>query len=406
MEQRSRDRTTNVLFMQSQEDFGSVTLVHSQIMAHLNRERFAVHVACTAGRRHEPSQALLNLSAIPDLSVRPTNFGPSLNSHTPAEAAIDGVRTAIPGLYGLAGLARYIRRNRIRIIHCTEKPRDAVYGLLLSRLTGAKVVVHLHIKLEDWLSPLSQRALRRADGLIGVSEFVAESARSFGYSPNRIFWALNALDASRWNPGTDGSKVRSELGVPVGTPLVALIAKVLPWKGHALLLKALGELRAAGRDFRVLIAGDVVPRITPGGSRHLEELHSLVQSLGLSDLVHFLGFRSDVMELLAACDVFALPSFEEPCAVAYLEAMAMAKPVVALRSGGTPELVVHGQTGLLSEPKDVAGLARNLAILCENPELRANLGGAGRRRVEDVFTPSRLAADIELIYRHLLTPRG
>ncbi len=122
--------------------------------------------------------------------------------------------------------------------------------------------------------------------------------------------------------------------------------------------------------------------------------------------MHFLGFRSDVMELLAACDVFALPSFEEPCAVAYLEAMAMAKPVVALRSGGTPELVVHGQTGLLSEPKDVAGLARNLAILCENPELRANLGGAGRRRVEDVFTPSRLAADIELIYRHLLTPRG
>jgi glycosyltransferase involved in cell wall biosynthesis len=275
--------------------------------------------------------------------------------------------------------------------------------LLLSLVTGAKLVVHLHVKVDDWLSPLSRLAMGRAHGLIAVSEYVAESARAFGFPPDRVFCAPNALDIGRWDPNVDGSKLRGELLVPDDAPLVVLIANLLPWKGHEILLRALGKLHDAGSEFRLLIVGDIAPQVAAGGgSSYLEGLQSLVRSLDLTDCVSFLGFRGDVMELLAASDVFALPSFEEPFGLAYLEAMAMAKPVLGLRSGGAPEVIVDGETGLLSEPEDVDGLARNLAALFEDRELRIQMGRAGRHRVESDFSPSRLARDTEEIYCHLL----
>ena len=88
--------------------------------------------------------------------------------------------------------------------------------------------------------------------------------------------------------------------------------------------------------------------------------------------------RSDIAELLAACDVFALPSFEEPFGLVFAEAMAMKRPVVALANGGTPEVVEHGKCGLLSPPGDIDALAANLIRLLDNPELRTQFGEHGR----------------------------
>ena len=89
----------------------------------------------------------------------------------------------------------------------------------------------------------------------------------------------------------------------------------------------------------------------------MARLKTLTRELGLQEHVIFTGFRSDIVQILAAIDVFTMPTFEEPCAVAFLEAMAMRKPVVALRSGGTPQLVEHGVAGLLSPPEDIDALA-------------------------------------------------
>jgi glycosyltransferase involved in cell wall biosynthesis len=102
---------------------------------------------------------------------------------------------------------------------------------------------------------------------------------------------------------------------------------------------------------------------------------------------------------MAAADVFAMPSVGEPFGLVYLEAMAMGLPVVALRSGGVPEVVGHDVTGLLSEPGDELGLARNVAALLADPQRRARMGAAGRQRVVDGFTPRRMAADMAAVYR-------
>src|SRR3989442_221995 len=135
-------------------------------------------------------------------------------------------------------------------------------------------------------------------------------------------------------------------------------------------------LRAEFPALRLLVVGEDY-RLADGES-YLEQLKSLVRDLGVEEHVIFTGHRSDMPDLMAACDVFALPSFEEPFGLVFAEAMAMKRPVVALTNGGTPEVVEHGKCGLLSPPGDVDALAANLLRLLGDPALRTQFGEYGR----------------------------
>jgi glycosyltransferase involved in cell wall biosynthesis len=148
------------------------------------------------------------------------------------------------------------------------------------------------------------------------------------------------------------------------------------------------------------VGGDDV--LANGGKRFSVELQRLAIELGLEDNVQILGERFDIARLLAASDVFALPSYGEPFGLVYLEAMAMKRPVAALNSGGTPEVVIDGETGLLSEYGNNDELAKNLLTLLQDPEMRARMGERGRERVEQNFTSERMARDAERLYENLL----
>jgi glycosyltransferase involved in cell wall biosynthesis len=395
----------NVLFIQSQSSFGADSMIHSLIMGGLDRRRFTVHVACARGSEGLAATwgiALAAVEKIPDVRIRPTNFGPSTNAHTKREVAREAVVEGMPAVVDLVGLVRYARRHHIQIVHGTEKPRDAFYGLLLARLIGAKAITHLHVKFEDWISPLTRWAMKHDDALIGVSEYVAGTMVANGYAASRTSWVLNSIDASKLDPTIDSTAVRREFGLRPDVPVISSISRLFPWKGHRLLLEALAKVSASGQPFKLVVVGEDDPRATPGGGSFLAEIKKLTSDLELDDKVIFAGFRQDVSAILAASDIFAMPSFEEPFGVVFLEAMTMGKPVVALRNGGTPEVVAHGETGLLSEPDDVDGLATNLAQLLADPEARARMGALGRKRVDEYFTPRRLAADIEQVYDRVL----
>jgi teichuronic acid biosynthesis glycosyltransferase TuaC len=106
--------------------------------------------------------------------------------------------------------------------------------------------------------------------------------------------------------------------------------------------------------------------------------------------------------VMAACDVFSMPSFEEPFGLVFLEAMAMKRPVIGVNNGGTPEVVEHGKAGLLSEPWNVEELSRNIVTLLRDPALRASMGAYGRSRVLDYFNAERMAADAGNAYAAVL----
>lgn len=124
--------------------------------------------------------------------------------------------------------------------------------------------------------------------------------------------------------------------------------------------------------------------------------------LGIHDQVTFTGFRRDVLRLYAAMDIFILGTDAEPCGRVIFEAMSMQKPVVATNSGGTPEIVINGETGFLFDYNNSEELAVKLEYLLRNPKLAKSMGDKGRRRIEENFTIDKYVAKIQHEYIKLI----
>jgi glycosyltransferase involved in cell wall biosynthesis len=389
-----------VLFISSAEQPGADTFIHMLLMRMLDRRRFDVHVACSAGPPGARTRGYQALTEIPNLRLRETDFGPSLSDRSRFAKLLQ-----LPKLgamfWSLWALARYVRSNGIRILHSTDRPRDAFACAVVGRLSGAKSIVHAHLKCADWMSPSLRRSMAQADALMAISAFVGQSLIDCGYARDKTHVVLNAIDLSRWDYRLDPGSVRRELGIPLTAPVIASASRLFRAKGQAELVRALPQLREAFPDLRLLIVGrDDFQVMT---TSFTAELKALAADLGVAEHLIFAGQRSDMPAVMAACDVFALPSDEEPFGLVFVEAMAMKRPVVALANGGTLEIVEHGKSGLLSPRGDVDTLAANLRTLLGDPALRARMGEYGRQQAEARFSAGRMAADAARVYT-LLTP--
>jgi glycosyltransferase involved in cell wall biosynthesis len=393
---------TPVLFISSAEQPGADTFIHTLIMRSLDRARFDVHVACSAGTHRAGTPAFDLLATIPDLHLRPANFGPSLSARSTADKVVH-LFGLVPALAGLAGLSQYVRRRGIAVLHATDRPRDAVACAVLGKLTGAKSIIHVHLKCADWMSRPVRWAMREVDALMGVSQFVTQSLVDNGYPAAKTYTVLNAIDLSAWDYRQPGGPVRAELGIAAGAPVITCAARLFRGKGQDDVIRALPALRQEFPDVRLLIVGRDDRQAMR--TSFTEELKTLARDLGVSDHVIFTGQRPDMAALMAASDVFALPSWEEPFGLVFAEAMAMKRPVVALDSGGASEIVEHGKSGFLCVPADHESLVTNLRTLLHDPALRARMGEYGRRQVETRFTARRMADDVGAVYMSLLSPQ-
>jgi glycosyltransferase involved in cell wall biosynthesis len=386
-----------VLFLESQPVLKSDSQVHAVLMRHFDPACVQVHVACNSVPREPKTPAIMAIETMPHVRVIPTRLGAPVPGQPWYRRALSAARA----LLSLAQLSSYIRRNRIDIIHAASRPRDALVAVLLARFTGAKSVIHLHVTVSDWFNRPLRWSLHQCDGILCISEFVTRSVLDHGYDRGKTHCVLNGLVVSEWDPVTDGAGVRQEFGMSPHTTVLAIVSRLFTWKGHTELFKALALVREQECDFKLLVVGEDDVFAHPGGRSYREELKVLADELGIAEHVVFTGFRADIPRILAACDLYTMPSYEEPLGVAFLEAMAMQKPVIALRSGGVPEVVEHGQTGLLSVPGDIEGLAANILALLRDPELRDHMGKRGRAWVEQHHNPVQLARQTETIYRRI-----
>lgn len=388
-----------VLFLQTGMNPWSFASVHSLLMRYFNRERVEVHVACITTSKGEKNLSYRMLETIPDLHIRPTNFGPVIFQGSKIDI-VRNILSAGPAVtVSVTGLINYIKQHHIDIVHVAEKPRDAFCGTLLAKLTGTKSIFHLHAKCGSWMTAPVRWAMKHANGIICVSHYGAQCALDEGYPVDKIYFAHNSVDAGRWNYDTDGSKVRSEFGMAPYMPLFSIIAALAPWKGHELLFNALSQIKSEIPDFKLLIVGDDNQQ---GSINYVKYLKEIIRELDLSKHVVFTGFRSDIQQILAASDIFTMPAIDEPFGLVFAEAMAMKKAIIALDQGGTPEVVEQSKSGLLSPPGDVERLAENILTLVNSPSLRKQMGEYGRKRVEKLFNPQRMANEVERIYRLVL----
>jgi glycosyltransferase involved in cell wall biosynthesis len=201
-------------------------------------------------------------------------------------------------------------------------------------------------------------------------------------------------------PSRDREAIRREIGLQNEFTII-IVARVDGLKGHHTLFKAIASLRDRDASSRMpitlLVVGD-------GAARG--ELEVFARGLGLtSKQVRFLGFRSDALDLLAASDLFVLPSHSEGLPLSALEAMSQRLAVIATPVGGVPEVVEDGLNGLLIPVDDDAALANAIARLMRDPALRATMGERGYDRIQSEFRFSEMVNRYEELYRLLLDSR-
>jgi glycosyltransferase involved in cell wall biosynthesis len=386
---------TGVLFLNSPEYPGADTFIQTLFMRVVNRCQYEVHTAYSPGKHGARTKTQDLLAQIDGVHMRASNFGPSFAGRSKAarvRLAVEG----IPALLSVAGLGRYIKRHQIAILHSSDRPRDAVSCVLLGKLTGARSIIHVHVKYASWMSHGVRWAMDQADVVVGVSEFVAHSLTEHVKRPEKTHVVRNAIDVAAWDYRLDPRPVRSALGLTPDAPVIACAGRLFRGKGQDDLVRALSLVRREVPDVRLVVIGED-DRLAMSTS-FSDELKQLVTALGLSNHVVFTGYRPDMPALLACSDVFALPSSEEPFGLVFAEAMAMKKPVVALDDGGTPEVVEHGKCGLLSAKGDLNSMAVNLVTLLRDRALRLRMGEYGRRRVETHFGLDRFAKDAASLY--------
>ncbi len=286
----------------------------------------------------------------------------------------------------LLRLRRLLAATRADVLHTHVHFSGNVLGRLGGRLAGAAVIAHMHIEnvfRSDGLGRAAQVALddltaRLCPHIVAVSEATRESLLRQGY-PARVVTVHNGIDV-----GAPAAPVRVVEG-----PTILHVGRLCDVKGQRELIRALAELDA----FVVLVGRDL-----EAGGAFQQRLEREAERLGVSDRVLFVGYRDDVPGLLAGCDVFCLPSWIEGLPVTVLEAMAQARPVVASAVGGTPEVLVDGETGLLVPPRNLQALAGALGRLLDDPELARRLGEAGRARVEERFSERAMTERVLALY--------
>ncbi|MBC8140090.1 MAG: glycosyltransferase family 4 protein [Armatimonadetes bacterium] len=392
-----------VLFLQSQSFFGADSALHAMMLRHFDRQEVCAHVAVNPNPQAiVGADAYPHFAGLPDCAIVPMQFGPSINGASPLKKIHQTIAGSGRVPLMLLRLSAYVRKHGIQILHGTEKPRDAFYGTIIGKLSGAKSVVHMHINYGEWQSQATKWSLKHCDAIIGVSEFTAAGIVAAGFAREKVFAVPNCFDAAgAWNPDTDGSLVRREFGIAPDAPVVGIVARLFSWKGHADLVEAIAIVREQLPGVRLLVVGEDDPR-AHGGKSFRGELEARIAEIGMGENVIFTGFRTDTPALFAAIDVYAMPTWEEPWGMVFLEAAAMRKPSVAYRSGGVPEVVVDGVTGSLVEPKNIAALAEKItALLCDRI-LRERMGNAGCERVLRDFAPVRMCHNVVNVYRTVL----
>jgi glycosyltransferase involved in cell wall biosynthesis len=311
------------------------------------------------------------------------------------------VRASRPwtGLRARRRLSSVMRGDRPDVAVCHSSWAYGIFGPV-ARKHRVPLVFWLHdlVTGRTWADRLASRT--RPDLAISTSRFVSGALdRLWADLPVELVHppvAALGIDAAARHA------VRAELGTPASDVVIVMASRLEPWKGHPMLLAALGSLRDLP-GWTCWIAGGAA---RPAEATHLREMQAMAGRLGIASRVHFLGERADVPRLMTAADVLCQPNAApEPFGISFVEAMYAGLPVVSTELGGARE-VLAPSVGILVPPADVAALAHVLKDLIQQPSLRRRLGGAGPPRARELCEPQQQAERMRRALARVVGARG
>jgi glycosyltransferase involved in cell wall biosynthesis len=289
----------------------------------------------------------------------------------------------------VAQAATLLAVRRPQVVH-PHNPSSLHYALVGKRVSGARLVLTYHGRgLREARTP-SPAEWQRTDAVISVSAGAVEQLPA-EVPGSRVCVIRNGVVPAP--AARDREAVRRELGLD-GRTVGIIVARVDGMKGHETLLRALPLLRQNGHRMTLLVAGDGAER---------PALETLARELALGpEEVRFLGFRSDVPDLLAASDFFLLPSRTEGLPLSMLEAMTHGLPAIATPVGGIPEVIRPGEHGFLVPVDDAPALSAAMSQLCADPALLRAMGDQARHRALSEFSFERMTREYLELYARLL----
>ena len=295
-------------------------------------------------------------------------------------------------------LRSLLKRDRPDILHC-HNPIAHLFGAMAARSVGGiRVLMTKHgagIPLRTPQGILNQW-LARSTQIVAVSPEAVTLMKPWERPGQPILYIPNGISLQPYETPVSRADARDRLGWPHDAFMVGIVARVTAIKGHVRLLDVFSRVLQRFPRAILVIAGD-------GAAR--SEVERRIQELGMPSSVYFLGERHDIPLILAALNVFCLPSETEGMPITLLEAMAASRPVVVSRVGAIPDVVEDGVSGFLTSPFDSAAIERALLTLAEDPERAARMGEAGRRRVFQDFNAETALKNYEAVYEQMLGER-
>lgn len=327
-------------------------------------------------------------------------------------------------LRALQRLINVFKKERPHIVH-THTSKAGIIGRIAARRAGVPIVVHTphgHVfhSYESRLKSLlfvtaERRCAAMADRLVALTDTERREHLDLGVGAAHKWRVVHSgVDFAPFEAARgEGPAVRRELGIAPTACVIGTVGRLVPIKGQSYLIDAFAQIAAGRNDLHLLLVGDgelrsplvaqakalglaVVEHDQDGGS----------PSAASGGSVHFTGLRRDVPRLMAALDLFTLPSLNEGMGRVLVEAMAMELPCIASRVSGIPDVVVDGETGWLVSPRDPAALAGALRAALQEPDEARARGVRGRRRVAPAFSVERMVEKLETLYRELLAEKA
>ena len=299
-----------------------------------------------------------------------------------------------PGL--LFKLKNLFCEEKYDLIH-THLIHADLYGIWAARFAGVKLIVSSRHEASPFrkqylIRLLSCLSCRQSDCIICISENLKRYTKTIDWLKltklRTIYYGLDL------NLDSGNSISRKGLSQVKKVPVIGNVARLTEAKGHTTLLQAMPKVLENFPDVKLVIIGDGELR---------EMLKKCQEQLGLTECVEFWGFKNDPVPLMSEFDVFVHPSRWEGFGLVFLEAMASRLPIVATRVGAIPEIVEHGETGILVDVDDSDALAAGICELLNNPSLARDMGNSGRRRLEEKFTLDKMVEETSEVYFSLLS---
>lgn len=349
-----------------------------RLVKRLPKEGFTAYVICLFPT---PFYQLLQKAGVPALAL-------------PMHHRLD-----LRAVFRLAGA---LRRIQPQIVH-THGVRANFVGRLAARRAGiSAVVTTVHSVLaQDYPLPFSRfvnSVTERATSFltmrfVAVSEFIRKYLLAAGVPPEKVTVICNGIEIEDWQRWNGDCSFRARYGIAPFAPLVGIVARLHPVKGHRYFLAAAREVIQSFPAARFLIVGS---------GFYWREVDACIKEHGLEEYCLRTGFEQEIGPVYAALDVLVVSSLSEGFGLTALEALALGKPVVATQVGALPEIITDGETGLLVPPADAEALARAVLRLLHDASYARRLSEAGRQSVLKRFSAAKTVAETARLYRSLL----